>query len=88
MGSIGIVRKIDKLGRITLAKEDRTILGIRELDPVVMVREGNEIKIKKYEKDCLCILCSKEIQKEKGIQIEDRHICLNCASKIEEKIAK
>ena len=28
MGSIGIVRRIDKLGRITLAKEDRTVLGI------------------------------------------------------------
>ena len=52
MGSIGIVRRIDKLGRITLAKEDRTVLGINEQDPVVMVREGNEIKIKKYEKDC------------------------------------
>lgn len=46
MGSIGIVRRIDKLGRITLAKEDRTVLGINEQDPVVMVREGNEIKIK------------------------------------------
>ena len=42
MGSIGIVRRIDKLGRITLAKEDRTVLGINEQDPVLMVREGNE----------------------------------------------
>lgn len=88
MSSIGIVRKIDKLGRITLAKEDRTVLGIRELDPVVMVRDGNEIKIKKYEKDCLCILCSKEIQKGKAIKVGNNHICLDCAYKIEEKISK
>lgn len=88
MESIGIVRRIDKLGRITLAKEDRTVLGINEQDPVVMVREGNEIKIKKYENDCLCIFCSEEIQEDTGIRIGNRHICLNCASKIEEKIAK
>lgn len=88
MGSIGIVRRIDKLGRITLAKEDRTVLGINEQDPVVMVREGNEIKIKKYEKDCLCIFCSEEIQEGTGIRIGKKHICPNCASKIEEKIAK
>lgn len=53
-----------------------------------MVREGNEIKIKKYEKDCLCIFCSEEIQEDTGIRIGKKHICPNCASKIEEKIAK
>ena len=47
-----------------------------------------QIKIKKYEKDCLCIFCSEEIQEDTGIRIGKKHICPNCASKIEEKIAK
>lgn len=46
MRSVGIIRKVDKLGRITLAKEDRIILGINKTDPVEMVRDGKEIKIK------------------------------------------
>ena len=36
----------------------------------------------------MCIFCSEEIQEDTGIRIGDRHICLNCVSKIEEKIAK
>lgn len=82
MRSVGIVRKVDKLGRITLAKEDRIILGIKELDPVEMVRDGKEIKIKKYEKDSCCIFCLKKIKKGKHIKIGNKNICLDCAYKI------
>ena len=83
MESVGIVRKVDKLGRITLAKEDRKILGINGLDPVEMVREGEEIIIKKYNKDSCCTICSKKIEGDKSLKVEKKIICLDCVSKIE-----
>lgn len=88
MESIGIVRKVDKLGRITLAKEDRRILGIKGLDPVEMVREGDEIIIKKYNKDCCCTICSKKIKNNKALKVEEKIICLDCVSKIERILEK
>ena len=83
MESVGIVRKVDKLGRITLAKEDRKISGINGLDPVEMVREGEEIIIKKYNKDSCCTICSEKIEGDKSLKVEKKIICLDCVSKIE-----
>ena len=83
MESIGIVRRVDNLGRITLAKEDRKILGIKGQDSVEMVREGEEIIIKKYNKDSCCTICSKKIEDGKSLKVEKKIICLDCVSKIE-----
>ena len=70
--SKGLVRKVDDLGRVTLAKEDREILGIGKNDFVEMTRIGDEIKIKKYQKTCN--LCNNQLEAENSIDIEGKII--------------
>lgn len=82
MKSIGIVRRVDELGRVTLAKEDRKVLEINENDPIIMVRKGQEIRIRKFQKTC--IICSNYIIKNKFLQIGDRRICEKCVNRIKE----
>ena len=86
MKSKGLVRKVDDLGRVTLAKEDREILGIGKNDFVEMTRIGDEIKIKKYQKTCN--LCNNQLEAENSIDIEGKIICRKCAEKIIEMIDK
>lgn len=79
MKSIGVVRKIDDLGRITLPKEDRTILMMEENTSVEIVRVGDEIIIRKYQ-DC-CTVCAEKLDDENYYEIENKLICKKCATK-------
>lgn len=84
MKSVGLVRKVDNLGRITLAKEDREILGIGEQDSVEMIRVGKEIKIKKYQQTC--IICDEQLKLDNIKNVEGKCICNKCIKKIKEII--
>jgi transcriptional pleiotropic regulator of transition state genes len=55
MKSIGVVRKLDSLGRIVLPKELRDTMDIAEKDPLEIFVDGNSIYLKKYEP--VCIFC-------------------------------
>ncbi len=46
----GIVRQLDKLGRITLPIELRKTLGFSERETLQIYTEDNKIILKKYEK--------------------------------------
>ena len=48
MKSIGIVRRIDDLGRVVIPKEIRRTLRIREGDPLEIYVQGDTILLKKY----------------------------------------
>ena len=48
--SIGIVRKIDELGRIVIPKEIRNVLGIRSNDDLEIFIDDMKIVLTKYEK--------------------------------------
>ena len=48
MRSIGIVRKVDHLGRIVLPKELRDMMNLRPHDGVEIFVDDNEIVLKKY----------------------------------------
>lgn len=78
--SVGIVRGIDSLGRITLDKKDRAILGLDEFAKVEMVRVGKKIILQRFEG--LCEICGNKITKENKIEIEGKAICRHCATKI------
>ena len=82
MKDTGIVRKVDDLGRVTLAKEDRRILGINDNDPIIMVRKGQEIRIRKFQETC--IICNNNVIDNKFLQVGDKHICDKCVNKIKE----
>lgn len=48
MKSIGVVRRIDELGRIVVPKEMRRILRIREGDSIEISNDIDRIILKKY----------------------------------------
>ncbi|NGY87991.1 AbrB/MazE/SpoVT family DNA-binding domain-containing protein (plasmid) [Bacillus megaterium] len=59
MRTTGIVRKTDELGRITIPRELRKILGIEHKTPLEIFVEGEEIILKKYEVWKACAVTGK-----------------------------
>lgn len=49
MKTIGIVRKIDDLGRVVIPREIRRNFGIKEGDPFEIFTDKDEIILKKYD---------------------------------------
>ncbi|MED3324639.1 AbrB/MazE/SpoVT family DNA-binding domain-containing protein [Bacillus thuringiensis] len=49
MKSIGIVRKIDELGRVVIPRETRRTLSIHEKDSLEIFVEGETIILQKYK---------------------------------------
>ncbi|SCX38345.1 AbrB/MazE/SpoVT family DNA-binding domain-containing protein [Lysinibacillus fusiformis] len=54
MKSTGMVRKVDELGRITLPKELRRMLGIENGDPAEIFIDGDKVILKKYKPNMAC----------------------------------
>lgn len=54
MKSIGVVRKLDQLGRIVLPKELRDNLGFEENQPLEIYIKEDLIVLKKYKPGCYC----------------------------------
>ena len=78
MKSIGIVRKIDGLGRIVVPKEMRDRLFIEEGDPLDIMVEDDAIVIRKS--GSCCIFCGKS--GERLIPFRGRSICPSCRSEL------
>lgn len=53
MKAIGIVRKIDELGRIVLPIETRNLLGIKTRDALEIYLDKDSIVLRKYEPACM-----------------------------------
>lgn len=77
MKSLGIVRKVDELGRIVLPKELRVKFDIAERDALEIYTEGDKIILKKYEPSCTFCNNAKDIFVFKG-----RNICPECAKEL------
>ncbi len=73
MKSIGIVRKLDDLGRIVLPVELRHTLGLEEKDPLEIFVEDENIILKKYQPSCIFCNNAKEVISFKG-----HNICTDC----------
>jgi len=73
MKNIGIVRKVDELGRVVLPKELRYTMDISEKCPLEILIDGRNIVLRKYEPEC--IFCG-EVE---GVNIyKGKNICENC----------
>jgi transcriptional pleiotropic regulator of transition state genes len=59
MAAGGVVRKIDKLGRIVIPAEYRKSIGIKVEEEVEILLEGNFVKICKHENGC--VFCGEKI---------------------------
>ncbi len=77
MKSIGIVRKVDELGRIVLPIELRRTLDIAEKDPLEIYVDGSAIVLKKYRPTCIFCDSSKDIINFKG-----KNICPKCLKEL------
>lgn len=77
MKSTGIVRNIDRLGRVVLPMELRRMLGINIQDPVEIFTEGNSVVIRKYRPSCVFCSSDKKITVFHGI-----NVCENCVKEL------
>lgn len=78
MKSIGIVRRIDELGRIVIPMETRRSLGIKEDDGLEIFTEGENVILRKYAPGC--VLCGSV---EDGlINFKGKLICNECVDGI------
>lgn len=73
MKSLGIVRKVDELGRIVLPIELRRVLGIKEKDPIEIFTEDDMIILRKYNPHCYICSESNDLTNFKG-----KSICGSC----------
>lgn len=73
MKSVGVVRKVDELGRVVLPKELRGTLNMPEGTPLEVYVDGESIILKKYEPGC--VFCGDmEITKV----LRGKKICASC----------
>lgn len=73
MRSLGIVRKIDELGRIVLPIETRKRLDISAGDGVEIFVERDRVILKKYEPACIFCGDAKNI-----VTYKSRNVCAAC----------
>ena len=77
MRSLGIVRKIDELGRIVLPIETRKRLDISAGDGVEIFVERDRVILKKYEP--ACIFCG---EVDDVVNYNDKKICRHCLEEL------
>ncbi len=80
MKSIGIVRKIDELGRIVLPIETRRQLDLEPRDGVEIFVDEDKIILKKYQPCCLFCNDGDDI-----VTFKDKKICRKCLVEMKEK---
>ena len=77
MRPIGVVRKIDQLGRIVLPKNLRNQYEMNEGDAVEILVRGDHIILEKYKPRCLFCTSDKQVGEYKK-----RHICKSCIKEL------
>lgn len=85
---IGIVRKLDSLGRVVIPKEIRKKLDIKNNDEVSISMDRDTVYIKKFKEyeNKFCFMCNSQ---EDLVELEEKHICSKCiisATEILEKM--
>lgn len=77
MKSLGIVRKIDELGRIVLPIETRKRLELASGDGVEIFVEKDRVILKKYAP--ACIFCG---EVDNVLSYNDKKICRGCLEEL------
>lgn len=81
MGTTGIVRRLDELGRIVLPMELRKTLDLNVKDSIEITVEKGAIVLKKYSP--ACIFCGKE---SKTASFKGKNICSKCLQEIQTQL--
>ncbi len=77
MKSLGMIRRVDELGRIVLPVEFRRNLNIEERDELEIYMETDRIVIEKFEP--LCIFCSSS---RDLVTYSGKNVCQSCIRKM------
>ncbi|MBQ8332953.1 MAG: AbrB/MazE/SpoVT family DNA-binding domain-containing protein [Clostridia bacterium] len=77
MKSLGIVRRVDELGRIVLPIETRKRLGLDAKDPVEIFVEKDRVILKKYEPCCIFCGDAGEV-----VNYKEKKICKSCLEEL------
>ena len=77
MKSIGIVRKVDELGRIVLPIELRKTLGIAVKDTLEIAVDGHCIILSKYESMCSFCGGTNDLK-----SFKNKKVCQKCAEEL------
>ena len=81
MKSLGIVRKVDELGRIVLPIELRRKFDIDVRDSLEIYTEDDKIILKKYEPSC--VFCGNS---DHVINYNGKNICPDCIAKLNDML--
>ena len=80
MKSTGIVRPVDKMGRVVIPKEIRKMLKVEnDVDSFEIYMKDDRIILKKYQPTC--IFCDSLAD---SVQFGGYTVCKNCISKLDE----
>lgn len=80
MKSIGVVRRLDWLGRILLPKELRRAMDIGKGTGLEMLVDRERIVLKKHEPGCIFCGRSEDVQKFRG-----KKVCAECLHELGER---
>jgi len=80
--SIGIVRKVDELGRIVIPIEIRRNLDIDTKDSLEIFIDEDKIILKKYSLAQSCVFCG---EAEDVNYYKDKSICDSCLKELKDK---
>ena len=79
MKPIGIVKRVDHLGRILLPKELRKALHIETNDPFEIFVDDTSIILRKYEPSCVFCNGNDDVKQFKG-----KNVCAACRKELGE----
>ncbi|MBQ3052824.1 MAG: AbrB/MazE/SpoVT family DNA-binding domain-containing protein [Clostridia bacterium] len=78
MKSTGMVRAVDKMGRVVIPKEIRAQLNIQnDVDSFEIFMDGDKVILKKYQPTC--ILCN---ELGESVNFEGHSVCKDCIEKL------
>lgn len=81
MISTGFVRRPDRLGRLSIPREVRELVGIECLDMVEITAHENTFELKKFRRFCIFCGSQKNIIEQDGLAL-----CSECAEQIAQRI--
>ncbi|MBR5553652.1 MAG: AbrB/MazE/SpoVT family DNA-binding domain-containing protein [Clostridia bacterium] len=79
MKPLGVVRTVDRLGRIVLPADLRKRMGYEVDEPIEIFVDEDKVILKKYNPTCL--FCGSS---ENTVKYKDKLVCAECAKKLTE----
>lgn len=73
MTDTGVIRPVDKLGRVVIPIEIRNKFGIKEKDKMHFHINNNDIILRKHQQEC--VFCGKQ---EELVDLKMQKVCQKC----------